>query len=170
MNPHELKTTSSRLKSTEVLTQDKDYKRVKVTGNSKDLVSKIEFDIESDSAGTYKCRGTQYDEFCATQQKFESKGVVLSVINAVPLENPKSATGYGGGSHTFSCKFPNPFVGQTYETVWSFKGAGDSIAKVCDYYIVGKYVRSVKLHTEIQTLLAIVPRIKLVRQLKFLYN
>ena len=128
---HRIITKIPRLKGSDVLTEGTDYKKIKVeAGESTDLVSKIEFDIASDSAGTYKCRGTQYDDFCATQQKFESEGVVLTIITATPLENPADATAYGGGSHTFSCKFPNPFVGDTYEIVWSFKGVGDSVAQV----------------------------------------
>ncbi|KAL5250884.1 hypothetical protein ACHWQZ_G016582 [Mnemiopsis leidyi] len=118
------------LKDSTVLTEGTDYEKVKVEASgSSDLVSKIEFDIASDSAGTYKCRGTQYDDFCATQRQFESEGVVLTIITATPLENPADATAYGGGSHTFTCRFPNPFVGQSYEIVWSFKGAGDSVAQ-----------------------------------------
>ncbi|KAL5249910.1 hypothetical protein ACHWQZ_G015848 [Mnemiopsis leidyi] len=118
------------LKDGEVLTEGTDYKEIKVeVSKPTDKVSKMEFDIAADSAGTYKCRGTQYDDFCPTQRQFESEGVVLTIITATPLENPADATAYGGGSHTFTCKFPNPFVGQTYEIVWSFKGAGDSVTQ-----------------------------------------
>ena len=114
-----------------MLTEGTDYNKIKVEdSDSTDLVSKIEFDIAADSAGTYKCRGTQYDDFCATPQQFESEGVVLTIITATPLENPADATAYGGGSHTFSCKFPNPLPSETYEIVWSYKGAGDSVAQV----------------------------------------
>ena len=60
-----------------------------------------------------------------TQQNFESEELTI-------IENPADATAYGDGSHTFSCKFPNPFVGDKYEIVWSFKGADDAVAMVCD--------------------------------------
>ena len=114
-----------------MLVEDTDYEKVKVEASeSDDLVSKIEFDIEEDAAGSYKCRGAQYDDFCATQKVFDSEDVVLTIIAAVPLENPQDATAYGGGSHEFSCKFPNPFGEQTYEIVWSYKGVGESSAKV----------------------------------------
>ena len=119
------------MKDGEVLTEGTDYKEIKVeVSKPTDKVSKMEFDIAADSAGTYKCRGTQYDDFCPTQQQFESEGVELTIITATPLKNPTDATAYGGGSHTFTCTFPNPFVGQTYEIVWSFKGAGDSVTQV----------------------------------------
>merc|ERR1712176_1513300 len=116
------------LKGDQVMTEGTDYTKLSAASESDDLVSKIEFDIEDDSEATYKCRGTQYDDFCSTPQQFESEDVVLTIIAAVPKQNPASATAYGGGSHKFTCKFPNPFVGQTYEIVWAFKGAGDSIA------------------------------------------
>ena len=119
------------MKDGEVLVEDDDYKKIKVDGDSSDSVSKIEFDIAADSAGTYKCRGTQYDQFCATQKNFESDGVVLTIISATALENPADATAYGGGTHTFSCRFPNPFPDDPYEMDWSFKGVDDDAAKVC---------------------------------------
>merc|ERR1712176_906420 len=139
------------LKDDQVMTEGTDYTKLSAASESDDLVSKIEFDIEDDSAATYKCRGTQYDDFCSTPQKFESEDVVLTIIAAVPKVNPADATAYGGDSHTFSCKFPNPFVGQTYEIVWSFKGAGDASAKPMigngDVYVGGEYQCTVKWGT-----------------------
>merc|ERR1712176_534758 len=132
------------LKDDQVMTEGTDYTKLSAASESDDLVSKIEFDIEDDSEATYKCRGTQYDDFCSTPQQFESEDIVLTIIAAVPKQNPASATAYGGGSHKFTCKFPNPFVGQTYEIVWSFKGAGDASAKPMigngDVYVDGELV------------------------------
>jgi len=118
------------LKGDTVLSQGQDYRRVPV-GRSEgpETVSVIQFTIEADSAGTYTCRATSYDDFCVTQEQYSSDDVVLSVISATPLEDPQSATAYGGNSHTFSCKFPDPFEGQSYEVVWSFKAVGANVAK-----------------------------------------
>ena len=88
------KTNSSRLKNNEVLVEGTDYEKVKVAASqSDDAVSKIEFDIAADSAGSYKCQGTQYDDFCTTQEEFGSEEVVLSIISATPLENPQVTNG-----------------------------------------------------------------------------
>ena len=86
------KTNSSRLKNNAALVEGTDYEKVKVAGKgqrSDDSISKIEFDIAADSAGSYKCQGTQYDDFCTTQEEFVSEEVVLSIISATPLENPQ---------------------------------------------------------------------------------
>ena len=121
-----------RLKDDQLLVKGDDYKKMRGDGDSSDSVSKIKFNIAPDSAGTYKCRGTQYDQYCAAQKNFESDGVVLTVISATELENPADGTAYGSGTHTFSCRFPNPFPDDPYEINWSFKGVDDAAAKVCD--------------------------------------
>lgn len=118
------------MKGDQVLVKNNDYKQLPVESTGTSTVEKMSFTIGSDSAGTYACRGTSYDDFCVTQQHYSSEGVVLSIISAVPLEQPVSATAYGGSSHTFSCKFPDPFEGQSYEVVWSFKAVGASVARV----------------------------------------
>jgi hypothetical protein len=125
-----------RLKGNTVLTKGTDYKELPAGKSGDDSVSKIEIDIASNSAGTYKCRATQFDEFCSQQKQFESEGVVLTIIAAVPKQSPQPATAYGKGKHTFTCKFPNPFVGQTYEIAWSFKGIGESAAMVNIFTII----------------------------------
>ena len=119
-----------RLKGNTVLTKGTDYEELTAGKSGDGSVSKIEFDIKSDSAGTYKCRATQFDDFCSQEKEFESKGVVLTTVAAVPLQSPQPAIAYSKGTHTFTCKFRNPFVGQTYEIDWSFKGIGDAAAMV----------------------------------------
>lgn len=118
------------MKGDQVLERNTDYNQLPVESTGTSTVAKMSFTISSDSAGTYTCRGTFYDGFCVTQQQFSSEGVVLSITTAEPLEEPASATAYGGESHTFSCKFPDAFGGERYEIEWLFKAVGASEAIV----------------------------------------
>ena len=130
-----------RYKDGELMTPVEDYKELKPKdvsppASSKDRISIIEFKIQDDSAGSYKCVGLQWNEFCPNEEVIESESVELTVISAAPLRASSSVdVAYGGDSHTLVCVFPNPFGDDEYEIVWSYKGGNDPLAMPMVSYI-----------------------------------
>ena len=103
------------------MTEDTDYKNVQVVDDaSGDTVSAIK--IKIDTAADYTCKGVYYDGKCTSEEAFTSEAVSITVIEAVPLEEPLSALVAAGTEHTISCKFPNAFPTMNYQIKWSAGG------------------------------------------------
>ena len=67
--------------------------------------------------------GTYYDDYCPTSKTFNSTSISLSVISAVPITQPASATIVADSPHTITCVFPNPYgSSESYEISWSYNG------------------------------------------------
>ena len=109
-----------RFKSDVELSQDTDYKIVAVEDDGTgDTVLAIK--IRIDTAADYTCRATYYDGKCAEQQ-FISDTVSITVIEAVPLDEPVSMLVPAGTEHTISCKFPNAYPTRNHQIKWSSNG------------------------------------------------